>query len=741
MTERGRKAPRNWPLWIGLVLLIPIVLLAWRGPRLAPRDPVKPVYIVQHPQTLAFVRPPFRPGQMPGFPLGADPLGRDTLSQILWALRPTLALVVTAATVRLLLGLILGVASGWGSRGVGMARLLEGIMSVALSVPLLLAALCVAAALGPRWGVWAFILGLCLTGWAEAARVIHDQTRLIQTQPYIEAARALGAPDLGIVGRHVLPHVLPMVWILLPLEISTALVVTAGLGFLGYFVNAIWVPLGDWTAVRAAGQPELGQMLAGGAAIAAQHPWLLLTAGATIFLLVLTFNLLGEGLRRQTDPARARRRKGRLAAALARGGRDLGQLALERLAMGRGGLTTALGLAALLLLTFVSVFALLRAAAIPTAASRIAIPGGHLWAAGRHDAQGAYWANTTGPTRPQIAWTLRSESGWVGGPAVAASGVLYLAAEDGRVYAVTPDGQVLWIARLPGKPFGSPALNAEGHLYVLDSDNVLYVLDAAGDLIWALRAEAEAKPLSSPVVDAAGVAYLATERSLMAVRPFGELVWRRNLPTYSYVSPQPTLSPDGRRLFFEDIALDAATGQTLIPSSDAILDRYLVGADGSIYLAGQERVARAVIDGDQLHLELQAQIDLLNLSLGFRIPSAAGVAPSGRIWVFYASSFDFPKLLWTEPTGSALHMIDYPWSGSASLLVALDQNGAVYACGNNARAQTGGLLECSGYLVDRPATTWKLALEPKGVPLGGALASGRLYVVSHSTLYAIESGK
>jgi outer membrane protein assembly factor BamB len=522
------------------------------------------------------------------------------------------------------------------------------------------------------------------------------------------------------------------------LEISTALLVTAGLGFLGYFVNAIWVPLGDWTAVRAAGQPELGQMLASGAAIAQQHPWLLLTAGATVFLVVLTFNLLGEGLRRQADPTRMRRRKGRLGAAVERASRSFSQIALERLAMGRGGLTTALGLGALVLLVVISGIALLRATAIPSVASAIDVPGGHLWAAGRHDAQGTYWSNLPGPTQPQIAWTLEDESGWAGGPAVAADGTVYITAKDGRLVAVNPDGSVSWIARLPGEPFGAPALSAEGYIYVLDSEGVLYVLGPEADLIGAVQADPGAPPLSSPVVDANGIAYYATERSLIAARPTGELLWRVGLPTYSYVTPQPTLSPDGQYVFFEDIVLDAATGRTAVEASDAILDRYLVGADGNLYLASQDALAAATFAGDQVQIQPQGQVDLLNLSLGQRVPGAAGVAPSGRYWVFYASPFDFPKLLWTEADGSTLNVVDYPYTGGTGWLLGIGEDGTVYACGNNGRTQFGGILECSSYLVDRPSETWKLELEPGGAPVGGALVDGRLYVLSGSTLYAIE---
>lgn len=468
------KAPLNWPLWVGLILLGLIFLAAWRGPQMAPHDPIKPVYIVQHPETLVFVKPPFRPLQMPGYLLGTDTLGRDTLSRILWAIRPTLVLVLVAAAVRLVLGLLVGVASGWGTgRG---ARLLESVNTVAVSVPVLFVALCLVAAFGPQWGVWAFILGLCLTGWAESARVFHNQTSLIKTQPYVEAATALGSSGTGAVLKHVLPHVMPTVWIQLPFEISTALLVTASLGFLGYFVNAIWVPLGDWTAVRVAGRPELGQMLASGASMAQQYPWLLLVAGATVFLLVLAFNLLGEGLRREADPQRARRRKGRLGVAVEQASGAANEFVLTRLAVGRGSLVTALGAGALLLLVAGGTVALLRASAIPSAASVIVTPGGHLWAAGRHDPQGTYWADAVGPAQAEIAWTLNVEGGWASGPAIAADGTLYLLTQDGRLRAVDPAGQALWSVKLPGKPFGAPALNAEGQIYLLDNEGVLYML-------------------------------------------------------------------------------------------------------------------------------------------------------------------------------------------------------------------------------------------------------------------------
>ncbi len=730
---------RNWPLWIGLLLLAVLLILAWLGPTIAPHDPVKPVYIVRDPATGTFVKPPFRPGQMPGYPLGTDLLGRDTWSQLLWALQPTLTLVLVAAAVRLLIGLLIGLASGWGTGR--RARLLEGLTTMAVSIPVLLIALALVAAFGPRWGVWAFILGLCLTGWAETARMAHDQTSLIKTQPYVEAARALGGSELSMVFKHVLPHVLPLAWIMLPFEISTALLVTAGLGFLGYYVNAIWIPLGDWTAVRAAGKPELGQMLASGATMAQQHPWLLLVTGAAIFLLILGFNLVGEGLRRQADPARVRRRRGRVGAAFEQASAGLNAMLQERLAVGRGGVVTAIGLGALLLLLLGSTLALLNATRVPAAASAIAVPGGQLWPTTRHDAQGTFWANSNGPTKPLVVWQVARAEGFIGGPVVAADGTLYVNTADSRVLAVTPAGQTRWEVKLPEPLFGAPALDAQGNIAVVDEQGALYVLTPQGDLLWSLQLDGAGLPLASPLINADGVVYLATERRLLAARAPGELVWQTGLPTYSYISPQPTLSPDGRFLLFEDILIDAASGQIAVDATDPLMDRYVVGADGKLYLAAQDNIAVVEITGDTLHIEPQAQLDVLSLALGFRFPSHTSITPDGRIWSFYGTLFDYAKLLWTEADGSTLNVVDYPWTGPTSRVLALDERATMYVCGNNASAQRGGLLECGAYSVNRPAATWKLSIEPGGLPLGGALVNGRLYLLSEKALYAIADGE
>ncbi len=318
---------RNWPLTIGAVLVVLILLLAWFGPSLALRDPIKPNYIVQDPLTGKFVKPPFPAFTMPGFPLGTDALGRDTLSQLLWAIQPTLILVIVVGALRLVLGVAIGLLAGWSPRWPG--RVAEALTSVLLGVPVLFVALCAIAALGSGLGVWAFIIGLSINGWAESARLIAEQARLIRGQPYVESARAMGASGGIMLGKHLLPHIMPLVWTQLAFEISSAVMTSASLGFLGYFVYSIWVPDGDWSAVRGSGRPELGQMLASGAAIVLRQPWLVMVAGLAVLVIILSFNLLGEGLRRQVSVGLTRRPRGPIGSALQRANAWLGSEGVE----------------------------------------------------------------------------------------------------------------------------------------------------------------------------------------------------------------------------------------------------------------------------------------------------------------------------------------------------------------------------------------------------------------------------
>ncbi len=205
-----------------------------------------------------------------------------------------------------MLGVIVGLISGW-SEG-RPAHALTSLTAAALSVPTLIVALVAIAAIGVEWGIWAFIIGLSVTGWAESAQSIREKARELRGEEFIAASRALGASQSQILVSHTLRHVMPMVWMLMAFEIGNTLTVTAALGFLGYFIGGdVWIEVSDFVARRVSGAPELGQMLAT-SQVNILQPWAMFAVGTVVFITVLGFNLLGEGLRRRLALKQATRR-------------------------------------------------------------------------------------------------------------------------------------------------------------------------------------------------------------------------------------------------------------------------------------------------------------------------------------------------------------------------------------------------------------------------------------------------
>lgn len=172
LAEESRLARKsvNWPLIIGSIIVFLIVLLAIAGSSLAPRDPLENSVLLKVGDT--YIKPPY-PLFTPGFPLGSGDMGRDLFSRLLWAIRPTFTLVLVVAILSLVLGTSIGMIAGWSSGFIG--RTLDTANAVAISIPVIIVALCGIAAVGEELGIWAFIVGLCLTGWVGTARIVRDQ--------------------------------------------------------------------------------------------------------------------------------------------------------------------------------------------------------------------------------------------------------------------------------------------------------------------------------------------------------------------------------------------------------------------------------------------------------------------------------------------------------------------------------------------------------------------------------------
>lgn len=304
---------RNYPLYLGLGLSLFILGLAIFGPALAPHDPLK-----EHGVLLINGRyyggppldRPVPPLLDPRFPLGTDQTMRDVLSRLLWAVRPTLLLCAVVAVVRISVGTVLGLLAGWF--GGTPARIIDSLISVSVSVPILAVAVAVVLGVDVGNAVATFVLALTVTGWCDTAAVVRGRTASVRTTPYIESARAIGRGTRGLLWWHVLPQLRPLVPMILAFELASVLLLVAELGYLGYYLGGGSVfefSIGNFDRqyLLRTGAPELGQMLSDFFSNLYRTPWIPLCAGSIVFLALVAFALLGEGLRRELDVTRPRR--------------------------------------------------------------------------------------------------------------------------------------------------------------------------------------------------------------------------------------------------------------------------------------------------------------------------------------------------------------------------------------------------------------------------------------------------
>jgi peptide/nickel transport system permease protein len=718
--QRARSRPgvpggnRNGFLLVGGSLVGLVLLLAFLGPWIAPQDPLQENYIGQAGNR--YIPPPFQPGRVDGFPLGSDEFGRDILSRLLWGVRPTLLLVVVVAALRISIGIVLGLLAGWT---VGrFSRWLDLLISAFLSIPVLFIALCVVAALAKKWDVWAFILGLSVTGWAESARLVQTQARGIKGQPFIEASRSMGANDGQVVVSHVLSHIFPVLLVQIAFEISAALLALSALGFLGYFINAVYLPVGDFYGIRASRSPELGQML--GTSLRSL-PWLSASAGTLVFLIVLAFNFLGEGLRIEMSPEGLRKKRAR-AERMGQTGTFLGDSAYLVVSEWRRSLTSGGILAALFLLVFGGGWMLSEMQAGQIPANKIRVPGEHIWAAERRDAQASYWAADKGPRQPVIHWRYVHTQGWVGGPSIDAQGNLFLTGYGKVLISLDASGNERWRSDLPAEAVGAPALNRDGRVIVATVEGQLVAFNRSGKQLWVYESDPPDQGLTSPVVGKDGLIYYAVRNFLVAVTSNGKRYWQIGLPTFSFVNPIPKVSPNGTYLFFEDTVIEADTGRRIRMQQTNPYDRFVSGADGLMYLYDETGFKNWEITAEGDRLVPKTRLDFRNLNLSFRFAVDAGVAPSQHVWMLFGAGSEYPRVVWSNPGGQSVEIIDLPYRPWR--LVGFDADGVVYACGV---IQARGL-ECRAVDPDSNNVYWRLALKEGQHPVGGALANRVLYV-------------
>jgi peptide/nickel transport system permease protein len=217
---------------------------------------------------------------------GTDEIGRDVLSRVIWGARASLLAGLVSVSIALSLGMPLGLVSGYQGGivdGVAM-RMIDAM----LAIPFLILAIALAAFLGPN--LTNAMIAIGVSQMPVFARLTRAQVLAAKHEDYVEAARALGNPDWRILLRHILPNISAPILVQATLAIAAAIIAEASLSFLG---------LGQQPPA-----PSWGSMLNTAKNFLSQAPWMAVWPGLAIFSLVLSFNLLGDGLRDALDPRR-----------------------------------------------------------------------------------------------------------------------------------------------------------------------------------------------------------------------------------------------------------------------------------------------------------------------------------------------------------------------------------------------------------------------------------------------------
>jgi peptide/nickel transport system permease protein len=247
-------------------MLVLITLLAFAAPYLAPADPVLKIADPYQPPSLSYL-------------FGTDEIGRDMLARLIYGVRltwlPSLVIIATGVVVGTIVGVLGAVAGGV------IDLLLARLTDLFIVIPSTMIALAAVAALGP--GIWHTVAAMSVFWWPWYARIVRTEVKSVATRPHAEAARLSGVRGLRLVIRYLLPAALPSIVVTATLDVANVILVLSLFSFLGLGAPAP--------------TPELGAMTARSLASLTTHWWIPIMPATVIFLLVLTANLAGDGLR------------------------------------------------------------------------------------------------------------------------------------------------------------------------------------------------------------------------------------------------------------------------------------------------------------------------------------------------------------------------------------------------------------------------------------------------------------
>ena len=275
-----RRVFHHAGLMIGAFVLITIVLMALLAPYIAPHDPldqvldrklIPPIWFDSDKATWTF-------------PLGTDHFGRDYLSRLIWGARISLMIGVSAMLISGVIGTTIGVLAGYFGGRVDMVA--NFIITTRLSMPVVLVALAVVSMVGSSLTVVIWVLGLLI--WDRFAVVMRSATMQVRNLDFVASAQALGCSTARIVLSEILPNVANHLIVVATIEMAHAILLEAALSFLGLGVQPP--------------EPSWGLMISEAKGLMFFDAWLIAIPGTALFLLVLSINLLGDGLRDVTAP-------------------------------------------------------------------------------------------------------------------------------------------------------------------------------------------------------------------------------------------------------------------------------------------------------------------------------------------------------------------------------------------------------------------------------------------------------
>jgi peptide/nickel transport system permease protein len=267
-----RRLLRRKGAVVGLSVIAVMIVLALFAPLIAPYDPIATSW--------SLVRKP--PSLLHWF--GTDDLGRDVLSRVIYGTRASLMAGAISVSIAFGVGVPIGMLSGY--RGGFIDALISRITDAMLACPFLILAIALAAFLGPSLGNAMIAIGISTT--PIFVRLTRGLTLNVKVEDYVEAGRAVGTPPWRIARMHILPNIMPALLVQATLSIAAAIIAEAALSFLGLGQQP---PLPSW-----------GSMLNAAQRFLTTAPWMAIWPGLGIFLVVLSFNLVGDGLRDALDP-------------------------------------------------------------------------------------------------------------------------------------------------------------------------------------------------------------------------------------------------------------------------------------------------------------------------------------------------------------------------------------------------------------------------------------------------------